>query len=195
MLKLQYFATCCEELTHWKRSWCWKRLRAGGEGGLQWMRWLDWITDSMGMSLSKVRKVVKDREACCTVVHEVTKSQIWPSDWTTTEILKESQMTVFDYNKMMTFWFVKDSNHVIKERLAHYKNTSVIYIIYNFIDLNMKRIAQNCTKCTKKSENLIMKWGIKWIGNYKNEKVHQRRKWINAQIKIKSHSKILHSNY
>ena len=32
-LKLQYFATCCEELTHWKRPWCWERLKAGGEEG------------------------------------------------------------------------------------------------------------------------------------------------------------------
>ena len=32
MLKLQYLATWCEGLTHWKRSWCWERLRAGGEG-------------------------------------------------------------------------------------------------------------------------------------------------------------------
>ena len=31
-LKLQYLATWCEELTHWKRSWCWGRLKAGGEG-------------------------------------------------------------------------------------------------------------------------------------------------------------------
>ena len=31
-LKLQYLATCCEELTHWKRSWCWERLKAAGEG-------------------------------------------------------------------------------------------------------------------------------------------------------------------
>ena len=32
-LKLQYLATCCEEVTHWKRPWCWERLKAGGEGG------------------------------------------------------------------------------------------------------------------------------------------------------------------
>ena len=139
MLKLRDFATCCEELTQWKRPWCWKRLRAGGERGLQWMRWLDCITNSMDMSLSKVRKIVKDREACCTVVHEVTKSRIWPSDWTTTEILRESQMTVFGYSKMMTFWFVKDSNHVIKEKLVHYKNISVIYIINTFYWLEYEK--------------------------------------------------------
>ena len=41
-LKLQYFATWCEELTHLKRPWCWERLRAGGEGDDR--GWDDWTT-------------------------------------------------------------------------------------------------------------------------------------------------------
>ena len=47
------------------------------------MRCLDGITDSMHMSLSKLREMVKDREAWCAVAHEAAKSWTWPSNWTT----------------------------------------------------------------------------------------------------------------
>ena len=102
-LKLQYFGHLMRRADSFEKALMLGKIE-GRRRGWQRMRWLDGISDSMDMSLSKLRELVTDRETWRAAVHGVTKSQTRLSDWTELKQLHYSWFPATNVTSLNTEW-------------------------------------------------------------------------------------------
>ena len=146
-LKFQYFGHLMRRADSLEKT-----LMLGGIGGRrrtgrQRMRRLDGITNSMDMSLSKLRELVMDREAWCAMIHGVTKSLTWLSDWT--ELIEHTGTKSF----VIRLW-----NSINFCRMWHICN----YILLNLTQLNWV-LSFYLAKLTRLYQVIWVSFGVHWF--------------------------------